>query len=667
MQKKPVAIDDFCALSYLSELSFSPNGQAAAFVVGSASREENCYHSAIWLWEQGKLRRLTTGGSEAGPLWLNDEELLFPGDRKKAHKPAPGQAITVYNRINIHGGEAQEAFTVPLRCSRLQPIGAGEYLLIGQYDHNAMDVSALSGEEKEAAIAQIEEEKDYEVFDELPFWSNGRGVVNKKRDRLYLFRAESGELTLLSPAWMNVSSYDYDKDSDRVVFFGSDYQWMDERKDDLYIRAVHGTEQVQVKLERKYGVSAALWVDGEILFAASDGARYGTAQNPSQYLADPATGDFKEIARLDCSMHSSVGSDCRHGSGKARAVANGCWYFSSTRGSQSYIMKMDKEGRESRVSPAVKGSIDCFTYHEGKFLYVAMRENGLQELYAFTEGSDHEEKISSFNDAYLAEHAVSPVKPLNFVDADGVEIEGWVLEPKDYDPSKRYPAILDVHGGPKTVYGEVFFHEMQYWASQGYFVFFCNPRGGDGRGDAFADIAGPNYGVRDYNDLMEFCDKVLEAYPQIDPARVGMTGGSYGGFMANWIVGHTDRFAAVASQRSISNFISKCLTTDIGYYHNLSAVQSDPWTSPEEMWNRSPLKYADRCKTPTLFIQSDEDYRCWMCDAIQMFTALRMHGCPTRLCLFHGENHELSRNGKPKHRVRRLKEITDWFDSYLKA
>ena len=100
---------------------------------------------------------------------------------------------------------------------------------------------------------------------------------------------------------------------------------------------------------------------------------------------------------------------------------------------------------------------------------------------------------------------------------------------------------------------------------------------------------------------------------------------------------------------------------------NLSAVQSDPWNSPEEMWNRSPLKYADKCVTPTLFIQSDEDYRCWMCDAIQMFTALRMHGCPTRMCLFHGENHELSRNGKPKHRVRRLKEITDWFDTYLKA
>ena len=179
---------------------------------------------------------------------------------------------------------------------------------------------------------------------------------------------------------------------------------------------------------------------------------------------------------------------------------------------------------------------------------------------------------------------------------------------------------------------------MQYWANEGYFVFFCNPRGGDGRGNEFADIRGKRYGVIDYNDLMEFTDTVLAKYPQIDPQHIGMAGGSYGGFMANWIVGHTNRFAAVASQRSISNFISKCLTTDIGYYHNLSAVQSDPWNSPAEMWERSPLKYADKCKTPTLFIQSDEDYRCWMTDALQMFTALRMHGVPTRLCLFHGSD-----------------------------
>lgn len=661
-----VKIDDFGKVHFLSDLSLSPNGKTLAFVKSEADVGENVYKSAIWLWEGGNCRRLTTGGRDAAPLWLDDEHLLFPGDRRKTHRPLPGGAVTVYNRISIHGGEAEEYFTVPMKCSRIKPISEEEFLLIASYDHYGMDISGLEGEEKEKAIAQIEENKDYEVFDELPFWSNGQGVINKKRNRLYRFHKDSGELVLLSPEWMNVSGFDYDKENDRVLYYGSDYQWMDPKKGDLYVAPVHGGEQLKIKLERKYTIFAAYWCEAGIYFAASDGLRYGTAQNAAQFLADPLSGDYRQITDLDCSMGSSVGSDCRHGGGSSTKVLGNSWYFTSTRGFDSVIMKMDLDGKETQVSPAIHGSIDCWACHEGNFYYVAMRNGGLQELYRCQEGNQQEEKLSSFNDEYWNTHSISPLKPLNFVDKDGVEIQGWVMEPIDYDPTKTYPAILDVHGGPKTVYGEVFFHEMQFWANEGYFVFFCNPRGGDGRGNVFADIAGKKYGVDDYNDLMEFTDLVLETYPQIDPARVGMTGGSYGGFMANWIVGHTNRFAAVASQRSISNFISKCLTTDNGYYHNLSAVQSDPWSSPEEMWNRSPLKYADRCVTPTLFIQSDEDYRCWMCDAIQMFTALRMHGCPTRMCLFHGENHELSRNGKPKHRVRRLKEITDWFDTYLK-
>ena len=677
---KKVQIDDFGKMNFLSDLSVSPDGKALAFVCSQANVKENKYNSSIWIMENGKCRKLTTGGSESGPMWLDEEHILFPGDRKKAHKPAPGQAVTVYNVINIHGGEAEEFFTVPMRCTKLKKIKDGEYLLTATYDHYGIDLAGLEGEEKAAAIAQIEENKDYEIFDELPFWVNGSGVVNKKRNRLYRFEQESGELTLISPEWMNVGGFDYDKAGDRVVYYGSDYQWMDERKTDMYVCPVHGgrmdqaaqgdadviDNQVQIQLNGRFSVNSAVWAGGSIFFSASDGMRYGTAENPCQFIADPVSGQWGQIADLDCSMHSSVGSDCRRGGGSSSKVIDGNWYFSSTRGFNTAIVKLSADGEEKIISPEIRGSIDCWDYYDGKFYCVGMREGGLQEIYCFTEGSETEEKLTSFNDEFMKTHEISPLKYLGFVDRDGVQIDGWVIEPVGYDPEKSYPAILDVHGGPKTVYGEVFFHEMQLWASEGYFVFFCNPRGGDGKGNEFADIAGPNYGVKDYNDLMEFTDKVLEAYPQIDKTRVGMTGGSYGGFMANWIVGHTDRFAAVASQRSISNFISKCLTTDIGYYHNLSAVQSDPWSSPEEMWNRSPLKYADKCVTPTLFIQSDEDYRCWMADAIQMFTALRMHGCPTRLCLFHGENHELSRNGKPKHRVRRLKEITDWFNTYLK-
>ena len=200
----------------------------------------------------------------------------------------------------------------------------------------------------------------------------------------------------------------------------------------------------------------------------------------------------------------------------------------------------------------------------------------------------------------------------------------------------------------------------------GYFVFFCNPRGSEGKGNAFADIRGI-YGTIDYEDIMKFTDIVLEKYTNIDKSRVGVTGGSYGGFMVNWIIGHTDRFKCAASQRSISNWIDDFGTTDIGYYFNPDELGGDVCSGFDKLWEQSPLKYANNAKTPTLFIHSEEDYRCYQTQAFQMFTALKYYGVESRICLFKGENHELSRSGKPKHRVRRLKEITDWFEKYLKA
>ena len=206
---------------------------------------------------------------------------------------------------------------------------------------------------------------------------------------------------------------------------------------------------------------------------------------------------------------------------------------------------------------------------------------------------------------------------------------------------------------------------MKYWANQGYFVFFCNPRGSCGRGNAFSDIRG-KYGTIDYDDIMAFTDAVIEKYPTLDPDSIGVTGGSYGGFMTNWIIGHTDRFKAAVSQRSISNWISKFGTTDIGYFFNADQISATPWSDVDKLWFHSPLRYADKAVTPTLFIHSEEDYRCWLPEGLQMFTALKYHGVEARLVMFRGENHELSRSGKPKHRIRRLEEITTWFDRFLK-
>jgi dipeptidyl aminopeptidase/acylaminoacyl peptidase len=173
------------------------------------------------------------------------------------------------------------------------------------------------------------------------------------------------------------------------------------------------------------------------------------------------------------------------------------------------------------------------------------------------------------------------------------------------------------------------------------------------------------YGTIDYEDLMAFLDHALDCFPEADRSRLGACGGSYGGFMCNWIEGHTDRFAAIASQRSISNWVSDFGTSEIGHTFDRNESGTDPWQGMEVLWNMSPLKYAANARTPILFIHSLQDYNCTVDQGLQMFAAMKHFGVPTRVCLFEGENHSLSRSGKPRHRLRRLSEIEAWFKRYL--
>ena len=211
---------------------------------------------------------------------------------------------------------------------------------------------------------------------------------------------------------------------------------------------------------------------------------------------------------------------------------------------------------------------------------------------------------------------------------------------------------------------------MQTWASLGYFVLFCNPLGSDGRGDEFAfSLVGDNFQKSFYN-LMDFVDVMLKKYPQIDPNRVAVTGGSYGGYMTNWIIGHTNRFVCAATQRSIANQITMETMADWGWLSNEKTNERNDGSSllrdVDRAWDRSPLKYAKSFKTPTLILHSDCDFRCPISEGYQMFYALKQMGVPTKMVVFKGEGHSLSRTGKPRHRVRRLQEITNWVDHYTK-
>lgn len=662
---KTLQLDQFTQYRFLSGLTLSPDGRHAAFTVRKSNLDTNGYDADLFLLEtrSGQIRQLTGMGDAGLFVWLDDATLLFSADRGKKEKK-PFEPATVFHRLRIDGGEAIRAFSVPMPVTQIQPVGEGRYILSALYDPALDALRGLSGEEKTHAVKALEEEKDYTVFDEIPFWSNGEGITNQKRVRLYSFDSAEESLTPITGEKFSLGVFKVSRDKRRVVYAGTEFIDKMSLTDSVWFYDVAGGGSRELLPESIYSVQALDFVDEGVLMIASEHRQYGVNENCTFSIID-AQGHVRRFADPDIPLGTTVGTDCRLGGGQWLSVQDNTLFFITTHRACARLCRMTLDGKLDYISQA-EGSVDCIALSGDACWFVGFRGNALQELYRLDLSAGGEQQLSRFNEDVLKDTYVADPQPLGFVNSDGVDIDGWVLLPKDYDPNQTYPAILDIHGGPKTVYGTIFYHEMQFWANQGYFVLFSNPRGGDGRGNAFADIRG-QYGGIDYQDLMAFTDYALGQYPAIDPARLGVTGGSYGGFMTNWIIGHTGRFAAAAAQRSISNWISKCCTTDIGYFFQPDQLAATPWSDVEKVWAQSPLKYADRCKTPTLFIHSDEDYRCWQAEAIQMFTALKIHGVASRLCLFKGENHELSRSGKPKHRIRRLKEITDWFEKYLNA
>lgn len=654
-------LDDFLDYKYLSGLELSPDKKYGAFVLHTADFEGNSYNSQIWIFncKTNEYKRLTNQNKEKSFIWLNNDTILFPSvrDEKLKNKIDKGENWTVYYAININGGEAYEYMRIPVKAESIDKISENKFIITAIYDNNDIDLNCLTGKEKEKAAELKEENKDYEVLDEIPFWSNGTGFTNKKRERIYFYDKITGNMDPISGKYENISVSAVNNGT--VLYISEKFTDKQKQTTGLYLYDSENNKLKCLVDDDKYNIEFAEFLGDLIIFCGSPMDKYGLNQNPDFYIIQ--SNSIELLCSHGYSACNSVGSDCRYGSGKSYRVLNNSLYFIDTEAKSSFIKKLTSDGKIEKLS-SDNGSVDCFDITDDTIYFIGLRGLKLQELYSLK--SKKEIQITDFNEGITDSKNIIAPETVRF-ENDGIELDGFILKPVDYDENRSYPGILDIHGGPKTVYGEIFFHEMQYWANEGYFVFFCNPRGSDGRGDEFADIRG-KYGTIDYDDLMKFTDLVLEKYPQIDSSRIGVTGGSYGGFMTNWIIGHTDRFKCAASQRSISNWLSKFGTTDIGYYFNKDQINATPWDNYEKMWSHSPLKYADKAVTPTLFIHSEEDYRCWLAEGLQMFTALKYHGVDARLCMFRGENHELSRSGKPKHRIRRLKEITEWFDKYLK-
>lgn len=646
-----VVYSDLYAFNFLSNVVIAPDGKHAVFVKSNASEEKNGYTSELWLMDLpgGAHRRLTTGGDERGTFWLDERTVAFSTGRGRK----PDQKSSIWYKIAIDGGEAEPFLEIEDKISNIMPLGGGRYAVVSPQN--------CEGKPEEQPNRALEG-RDLVVFDEIPFWFNGQGVKNKIRSTLMIYDETTRTLTAVSPKYASVGSVQLSPDGKTIAYTATEYTDVMPRESGLYLYEIGGETKTIVPQQHASIGSPYFMGDGRLFYTATTFEFSG--RNPRFFVYDIATGEAKALPFVDASPHGGVGTDCNYGGGNDMKYVDGWLYFVQTSWGNAHLVRMDAEGNIEKVSTA-PGTLTCFDIFENTVLMAAMRGTDLIELYRLDLITGEEVRLTGFNAGYMNSHSVIQPEHFTFINSAGVELEGYVLKPLGYEPGKKYPGILEMHGGPKAVFGGVLHHEMQCFANQGYFVFYTNPRGSDGRGEDFANIT-ERLGEIDYDDFMEFTDEVLRRYADIDEDRIGICGGSYGGFMCNWMIGHTDRFAAAASQRSISNYLTKALCTDIGYSHNMAQLGTDPWHDFDTVWEHSPLKCAPMAKTPTLFIQSDEDYRCWMSDAISMFTALKMNGVDARIALFHGENHELSRSGKPKNRISRLSEIGDWFEKYLK-
>jgi dipeptidyl aminopeptidase/acylaminoacyl peptidase len=265
---------------------------------------------------------------------------------------------------------------------------------------------------------------------------------------------------------------------------------------------------------------------------------------------------------------------------------------------------------------------------------------------------------------WLRDRILAVPERQEFAGEDGLPIEGWLLKPPDFDPSRSFPLVLQVHGGPHAQYGWTFFHEFQVLAGMGLLVLYVNPRGSDGYGESFKRAVVRDWGGADYRDLMGALDQLIARTGFVDAARLGVAGGSYGGYMANWMIGQSDRFGAAVAMRSISNLVSDYAQHDIAPWA-AEELGPPPWETLDELWRRSPIRYAEGMRTPLLLLHSEMDLRCPISQAEELFGALRLLGREVELVRFPCESHDLSRSGRPDRRVERLTRIAGWFERYL--
>ena len=655
---KNIQLDAFIEYQYLNHLQASPERTAFAFLSSKADLEKNEYHQTLYVSKEGEIQKIRKLKTNHDFIFLNEDQLLIDLQKnKKERDNLKNHQSKSFYTYDLNQKSLDFAFTLPINGSVIELINDHELLVSATLSPDDHVLYQGDKKKRDAYIKNNKKESLYEDIHELPYYFNGQGFKTNLKKQLFVYDMNTNNLKRLLDPKFSVEDVILSRDKTRVYYTGRMNEDVLSRTSKIYQYDLMNETTSVVYNKEDFSIHHMVDMVQLVVFA-SDMKTYGMNQNPDVFVC--ADGEMRCINYYGFSFGNSMGTDCRLFGSKQYDLAFNQFYFVSTIDDHTEIKSLSKEG-EINTYYQMDGSVDGLIHMHDHLVLIAMKGQFLQEVYRLNfDGSL--EQLTTFNESYLKDVYVA--KPQEMVcHKDGHDVKGFVLLPQNYDPNQKYPMIFDIHGGPKTVYGQIYYHEMQYWVNQGYIVAFSNPRGSDGKGNEFADIRG-KYGTIDYEDLMDFVNQVVWEYKAIDQENMYVTGGSYGGFMTNWIVGHTDRFKAAVTQRSISNWLSFYGTSDIGYFFATDQTDGHPILDLEKIYEQSPIKYAMNVKTPLRFIHSDKDYRCPMEQAQQFYAVLKTKGLDTDLIWFKEETHELSRGGKPQARIKRLKDITEWFKNH---
>lgn len=502
----------------------------------------------------------------------------------------------------------------------------------------------------------------------IPFYSEGVGTVGKQVKGLFKSDCTGQKISLISTLDMDVKTVDFDFLNQQIVFSATEVKSKREVSSDIYSYCFETDElQIHTLKDQKYRISSIKSISQKFLtFLGVDLSISSRNDNQQLYQVDLKDNKIVPLgAAIDLSNEKpSITTDSIFFKNDNVKVYNSKIYRVCVDRYNEVIYTTNLKGQTEKKDIGLT-TIDSYQVLEDGLLVIGLKNLSLQEVYVYRNGEL--KRVTNYN-KWLEKYKISRPKALKLFDEKTSNIlDGWVFSPLKSNEDTRYPAILMIHGGPKMMYAETFSFDIQLLTSNGYVVFCVNPSGSDGRGNEFANIRG-EFANKPYRQLMQFTDLVLEKYPMIDASRMGVTGGSYGGFMTNYIITQTDRFNAAVSERGISNLVTAFTSSDIGYdfIYEYMGNHNTPWTDMVEYMENSPITYANRVSTPTLFIHGKNDYRCHYTESLNMYSALVYCGVESKFCLFEDENHKLVVKGKPLNKKKRYHELVEWFDRYLK-